>query len=138
MTVPDIKLRIVLHHTADSELSSPDARERLSAEELEGLVFMGDERCGHYRATAHLLAPVETAAYAHAFEVTTFDDGSTLCTASSAEIDGGEGGYGGPVTVLTGTGRFKGARGSGRFQGWSDGHNAFHDVEVKLVADPQA
>jgi hypothetical protein len=127
-----LQIRIVLHHTADSELFADDAAARLSAEELEGLVFVDAQRCAHYRATAHLLAAGTGRVYAHAYEVMTFDDGSTLCMQSRTEIDPADSGYGGDVIVLDGTGEYSGARGAGRFGGWSDGHNAFHDVELEL------
>jgi len=127
-------LRIVLHHTADSELSADEAAARLSAEELEGLVFADGQRCAHYRASAHLLAAADGRVHAHAYEVMTFDDGSTLCTQSRTEIDPSGSGYAGEVIVLDGAGQYAEARGAGRFTGWSDGHNAVHDVQIELEA----
>ena len=122
-----------MHHTADSTVSGDDAdTHQIYVEELDGLFFSDRDEKARYRAAALIYVRQGKAFICSAFEIYTFDDGSSIATDIRAEGDGdATGSYTGTINILSGTGRFSSIQGSGGFTGWSNGYNAYHDIELE-------
>jgi len=121
-----------MHHAADSTVLDQEPHV-LSTEELDGLFFSNDDQKAKYRAAAQIYVIGETRVYGQGYEVYTFDDGSTLSLRIGMRKEGEVGdSYSGGIEVLNGTGRYRGVSGSGTFTGWSNGYNAFHDIEISF------
>lgn len=131
--MPILKGRVIIHHTADSVILGEQLPpNRLTTEALNGLFFSDQDEKAVYFGTVQIHTFDDAAFLAQVMEVYGFDDGSTIAVKAEIPYVHNESNtYAGELTVMGGTGRFSGIRGHGRMNGWSNGYNARHDIEIE-------
>lgn len=128
-----LKGRVILHHTADSVVVGEQLPpHKLTTETLNGLFVSDQDEKAVYFATAQIHTFDNIAFLAQVMEIYGFDDGSTIATKAEIPfVEDGSNSYAGELAVMGGTGRFSGIKGRGRMNGWSNGYNARHDIEIE-------
>ncbi len=127
-----LKGRVILHHTADSVVVDAQLPpHKLTTETLNGLFVSEQDEKAVYFGAAQIHTFDNASFIAQVMEIYGFDDGSTIATKAEIPfVENGSNTYAGELTVMGGTGRFKGIKGRGRMNGWSNGYNARHDIEI--------